>query len=303
MLSITMNYNLVTILGATAVGKTSLAARLAYEFNGEIISADSRQVYRGMDIGTGKDLKDYLVDGHVIPYHLIDIINPTEEYNLFLFLKHFYCAHEQITGNGKLPFLVGGTGLFLNSALCGYTLKEVPGQAGCQLLSSLSTDELKERLIKLNPKLHNTTDLIERERIINAILVAEAEEIEHSVKRIKITPLVIGIDMERDKIKERITFRLKERLRAGMIDEVKSLIDNKVSYEKLKFFGLEYKFAARYLLGELNYNDMQQKLNSAIYNFAKRQMTWFRKMEREGVIIHWIQGGDIDEARKIILNA
>lgn len=296
-----MQYNLITILGPTAVGKTSLAAQLALEFRGEIISADSRQVYKGMDIGTGKDLKDYLVDGKEVPYHIIDIISPKEEFNLFLFLKHFYNSFRIIKEDDKIPFLVGGTGLYLDAVLHNYSLKEVQDLKSYSWLNELSLEELKERLLKLNPKLHNTTDILEKERIISAIMIAEAKDANFSIKKEKITSLVIGINADRKIVKERITQRLKDRLNGGMIDEVKQLIESGVSHEKLSFFGLEYKFVSLYLRGQLNYNDMYQKLNSSIHDFAKRQMTWFRKMEREGIKIHWIDGPDIEKAKEIVM--
>lgn len=296
-----MRYNLITILGPTATGKTALAAKLAYEFQGEIISADSRQVYRGMDIGTGKDLKDYEINGIKIPYHLIDIIDPDEEFNLFLFLKDFYNAFRMIRDDKKTPFFTGGTGLFLDAVLHSYSLKEVQDQGSYTKLNSLPVEELRERLLRLNPKLHNTTDILEKERIINAIMVAEAREVSHSIKKEEINSLVIGVNVERQVVKQRITKRLKERLSGGMIEEVKSLVEKGLSYEKLNFFGLEYKLIGLYLQGQLSYNDMYQKLNSAIHDFAKRQMTWFRKMEREGIKINWIDGPDLEKAREIIL--
>ncbi|HEX2869055.1 MAG TPA: tRNA (adenosine(37)-N6)-dimethylallyltransferase MiaA [Ignavibacteriales bacterium] len=293
--------NLITILGPTAVGKTSLAARLAQKFEGEIISADSRQVYRGMDIGTGKDLGDYIVDGQKIPYHLIDIAGPNEEFNLYRFQEFFYKAFYEITSRGKMPFLTGGTGLFLDAVLRSYNMKEaIKSEEYLLELDLLSLEELKTRLIKANPKLHNTTDLLEKKRIIDAIRIAESSGIKSPFPEVKIDPLVIGVRLERREIKERITRRLKQRLQEGMIDEVKLLLEQGVSYERLDLFGLEYRFIGQYLKGSLSYNDMYQKLNSAIHAFAKRQMTWFRKMEREGVNINWIEGPDFEEASLII---
>lgn len=297
-----MNYNLITILGPTATGKTRLAALLAYKFKGEIISADSRQVYKGMDIGTGKDLSDYIVNNETVAYHLIDIISPKEEFNLFLFNKYFYSAYNQIIFKKKLPFLVGGTGLYLSSILQNYKLNEVEfKKEDFEKLNNFNLNELKKILLKFNPSLHNTTDLINKERIIKAIIIAQAEKkFNQNIKHIN--KLVIGILPERFEIKKRITERLAKRLNQGMIEEVESLIKNGVSFEKLKFFGLEYKFIAMYLKGELNYNDMFQKLNSAINNFAKRQITWFRKMEREGVKINWLPFADFEKAKNLITN-
>ncbi len=296
-----MNHNLITILGPTAVGKTRLAALLSNRFDGEIISADSRQVYKRMNIGTGKDLDDYIVDGKKIPYHLIDIIEPSEEFNLFLFTQHFYKAFEEINSRNKIPFLVGGTGLYLHAILKGYNLKKVEfDKQKYDELNKLSIEQLRERLKKVNPKLHNTTDLIVKDRIIKAIIISEEKSVS-SKENPEIKSLTIGIYLDREKIKERITSRLKYRLENGMIEEVEKLVADGITFDKLEFFGLEYKYIGMYLKCELNYNDMFQKLNSAIQQFAKRQMTWFRKMEREGIKIHWIDGADYQAAEKIIL--
>ena len=294
-----MKFNLITILGPTATGKTKLAVQLADCFNGDIISADSRQVYRGMNIGTGKDLSEYFIDGRQIPYHLIDIIDPTEEFNLFSFQQGFYKSFDEIKSKNKLPFLVGGTGMYLSSVLQKYTLGKADFEKEKQILSSYSDDELRDILKDLNPTLHNTTDLNDRERIIKAIAVSKTEQEKTEAQNIE--SLVIGVNLSRDEIKKRITARLKKRLdEEGMIDEVKTLMDSGVSYDKMIFFGLEYKFIAKYLTGELNKNDMFQKLNSAIQSFAKRQMTWFRKMEKEGVVINWIDGPDFNKAKELI---
>ena len=294
-------YNLITILGPTAVGKTRLAAELAFKFSGEIISADSRQVYKRMNIGTGKDLADYIVDGNSIPYHLINVLEPDEEFNLFLFNKFFYKAFLEINKKNKIPFLVGGTGLFIHSILKQYDLNEVKFEE--EKYSELENESLKQlcdKLKKINPSLHNTTDLLIKDRVIKAILIAENNLNRNIEEKTEINSLVIGVKLEREKIKERITKRLKERLKNGMIEEVEELIKSGVTFEKLNFFGLEYKFIGQYLKGELNYNDMYQKLNSAIHDFAKRQMTWFRKMEREGINIKWIEGADVLKASEII---
>ena len=297
-----MSYNLITILGPTAVGKTRLGALLANRFNGEIISADSRQVYIGMDIGTGKDLGDYTVNGKTVPFHLVDVIKPGEEFNLFMFNKLFYELFDKITSRRKIPFLVGGTGLYLHSILKGYELNEINfNQERFNKLERLELPELAGLLRKLNPALHNTTDLLIKERVIRAIMITESQNEVKPAGKTKINSLVIGIKLERDEIKRRITERLKQRLQNGMIDEVKKLVDQGVSYERLDLFGLEYKFIGKHLRGDLSYNDMFQKLNSAIHDFAKRQMTWFRKMEREGIQIEWIDGPDYEAAQKIIL--
>ena len=295
-----MNYNLITILGPTATGKTKLASKLAYKFNGEIISADSRQVYKGMDIGTGKDLSDYIVDETHIPYHLIDIAEPETEFNLYEFNLHFKDAFEKIILKNKIPFLTGGTGLYISSVIQNYQIKKADyNDNEARELSKFSFDKLKSILINLKPKLHNKTDLEDKERIIKAILIAKSEG-ESLLKNIKINPLVIGVRFERIEIKKRITERLKKRLNEGMIEEVKNLLDSGVQFERLLKFGLEYKFIALYLEGKINYKDMFLKLNSSIAAFAKRQMTWFRKMEREGVKINWIEKADVDHASDLI---
>ena len=297
-----MKYELITILGPTAVGKTKLAALLANKFNGEIISADSRQVYKGMDIGTGKDYSDYIINGEQVPHHLIDLLEPSEEFNLFIFRKEFDLAIEKINRQNKTPFLVGGTGLYLSAILKGYNLVDADlSGARFDQLVKLSEEELSQKLLELNPAQHNTTDLKIKERIVKAIIISEAEKDQSKTQNSKaVSSLIIGINKNRDEIKKNITARVKARLKEGMIKEVETLIRSGITKEKLEFFGLEYKFVSRYLAGELNYNDMFQKLNSAIHSFAKRQMTWFRKMEREGININWIDGPDVDAAEKII---
>ncbi|MGE5351677.1 MAG: tRNA (adenosine(37)-N6)-dimethylallyltransferase MiaA [Acidobacteriota bacterium] len=294
--------NLITILGPTATGKTQLAARLAQKYNGEIISADSRQVYRGMDLGTGKDLQDYTVEGEKVPYHMIDIADPKEEeFNLYRFLEFFYKTFDEVTSRNKIPFLTGGTGLYLDAVLRSYDMKEaLDSEEYLKELDPLTLQELQMRLLAANPNIHNTTDLLDKRRLIDALRIAENKIAPGSKPKVKIDPLVIGVFLERKEVKDRITRRLKKRLQEGMIDEVKSLLESGVSFEKLDFFGLEYRFIGQYLKGSLNYNDMYQKLNSAIHAFAKRQMTWFRKMEREGVKINWIDGPDFEQACQII---
>jgi len=295
-----MPHNLITILGPTAVGKTRLAALLANEFNGEIISADSRQVYRGMDIGTGKDLADYIIGGNNIPYHLIDIIDPTEEYNLYRFSEDFRKAFLEISDKNRIPFLVGGTGLYLSVILQSYNIPKAEfSEERIAELDKFSIDELRGNLKALNTNLHNTTDLLDKKRIINAIIISENNWGEKT-KSTEISSLVIGVSLPRPEIKKRITGRLKVRLQNGMIEEVEKLLASGITFEKLNFFGLEYKFIGQFIKKEINRNDMFQKLNSAIHNFAKRQMTWFRKMEKEGVKINWIEGPDFEKAKEII---
>lgn len=278
-----MSFNLITVLGPTAIGKTKIAVQLTKDFNGEIISADSRQVYKGMDIGTGKDLFEF--KKYNIKYHLIDIAEPVEEYNLFRFRKDFQISFEKITKEKKMPVLVGGTGLYISSILQSYNLPEIDNTEA-ERLYSLTFLQLKEMLLNLKPKVHNITDLQDKDRLVRAILIEKARE---KVKPtfFNINSLTIGIKPEREILKRRITERLKQRLASGMIDEVKELLSKGITTKKLNYFGLEYKYVSQYIEGKLNYNDMFQKLNSAIHNFAERQMTWFRKMEREGVIINW----------------
>ena len=288
-------FNLITILGPTATGKTKLAARLANELNGEIISSDSRQVYKYMNIGTGKDLKDYIVEGQTISYHLIDIAEPTEEYNLYRFTIDFYNAYNKIKEKKKTPFLVGGTGLYVSSIIQNYKLKQADfNSLRRKELEELSEPQLRELLLNLKPNPHNITDQTEKERIIKAILIEESNS-DALPKNIQPpNSLNIGIKLERDEIRKRITKRLEERLNEGMIKEVKDLLKRGVTFEKLAYFGLEYKYLGLYLEGKLSYNEMFQKLNTAIHRFAKRQMTWFRKMEREGVKINWFEGKDFN---------
>lgn len=288
-----MNANLIVILGPTATGKTNLAARLAYDLDAEIISADSRQVYRGMDIGTGKDLADFVVNGKQIPYHLIDIVDAGTEYNVFEYQKDFLQAYESIVSRNKTVILCGGSGLYIDAVVKGYRFLEVPENTALRNeLEQKSIDELNAMLLSYKA-IHNTTDSIYKKRIIRAIEVAKFQTENEALIRDfpKINHVIFGIDFDRETIKKRITQRLKHRLEhEGMIDEVKQLIANGVDPEKLKFYGLEYKLITQYLQNELNYNDMFQKLNTAIHQFAKRQSTWFRKMEKDGFHIHWIDG-------------
>ena len=294
-----MDEKIIVILGPTASGKTKLAAKLASEFNGEIISADSRQVYKGMDIGTGKDFEDYIVNDNKIPYHLIDIIDPAEEFNLYQFKKYFIRIFDEIIQRKKQAFLVGGSGLYLSSVIQNYELKEAEiNENDIFKLNEMNIDELKEILFGLRANNHNTTDLIDKDRTIKAILAAKAEK---NILNKKFISVVIGIKLEKDEIKTRISQRLEKTLKSGMIEEVTKLINSGVSLQKLLFFGLEYKFIALYLRNELSYDEMFMKLNQAINKFAKRQATWFRKMEKEGIKINWIDGGDYEQARSIIL--
>ena len=292
---------MITILGPTASGKTPVAARLAAEISGEIISADSRQVYRRMDIGTGKDLADYVIrdqntgDCRQIPYHLIDIREPGTKYNLFEYQQDFFEVYEDIRGRGAVPILCGGTGLYIEAVLKGYHLSPVPqNQELRDRLEGKSLAELTEMLMELKIRtgsnMHNTTDVDSCQRAIRAIEI-ETYNIDHPTPRRELPPvdsLIIGIDIDRELRREKITRRLKTRLEEGMIDEVKALLDEGIPVENLTYYGLEYKFVTEYLTGQSTYDEMFTRLEIAIHQFAKRQMTWFRGMERRGFIINWI---------------
>lgn len=296
-----MNCNLLVLLGATASGKTRLGVDLARLLQGEIISADSRQVYRGMDLGTGKDLAEY---GEV-PYHLIDIVDPGYEFNVFEFQQRAFTAIEEIRGRGKLPLLVGGTGLYLDAVLRGYRLVAVPENPQLRAeLADLDMPQLAARLQQLRPELHNNTDLTDRARLLRAIEIAMGEAAAGAdlPPAPAIRPLVLGLQWPREILRQRITLRLKERIEQGMIDEVAALHAGGVPWATLEFYGLEYRFIAQHLQGMLNRNDMTQKLGSTIHQFAKRQETWFRRMEKQGTRIHWLDGsGDaLGEAMQVI---
>lgn len=286
---------MITILGPTASGKTPVAARLAAEIGGEIISADSRQVYRRMDIGTGKDLEDYTVDGRQIPYHLIDIREPGTKYNLFEYQQDFFDAYNNIIGKGAVPILCGGTGLYIEAVLKGYKLSPVPqNQALRDSLEGKSLAELTEMLTELKARngsnMHNTTDVDSCQRAIRAIEI-ETYNLEHPMPKRELPPVesvIIGIDIDRELRREKITRRLKTRLENGMVEEVRALLDEGIPADALIYYGLEYKFVTEYLTGSLSYEEMFQRLEIAIHQFAKRQMTWFRGMERRGFKIHWI---------------
>jgi len=279
---------MVTILGPTATGKTRLAVALARQVDGEIISADSRQVYRGMDIGTGKDLEEYREGGTRVPYHLIDIVDPGYEFNVFEFQREFRAACAGIRDRGKVPVLCGGSGMYLEAVLAGYELAEVPVDAELRKELEGRTDgQLIERLAALRP-LHNTTDIRDRNRLIRAIEITEHDSGECVTEPGPVAGDVFGLRTDRGRLRERIAKRLKSRLREGLIEEVEALLAGGLSVEGLDYYGLEYRFVTRYLTGELNRNDMTQKLAAAIFAFAKRQEKWFRRMERRGVPITWL---------------
>lgn len=285
-------YDSICILGPTASGKTSVAVSLAYSLNGEIISADSRQIYIGMDIGTGKDICEYEYEGHKIPYHLIDIVPAGDKYNLFKYKTDFTKVWNDCTSRGVLPVICGGSGLYLEAVIQGYEMREVPENSALRKeLSLYSLEELAAKLA-LYRRLHNTTDIDTKKRAIRAIEIEEYY-ITHPYNKdeaLKINPLIIGIDISRDLRRDKISKRLKTRLEEGMVDEVKGLMNSGVSSDDLIYYGLEYKYITNYILGNMSYEDMFSGLNIAIHQFAKRQMTWFRKMERAGINIHWIDG-------------
>lgn len=303
---------MITILGPTASGKTDIAAHLAAELSAEIISADSRQVYRRMDIGTGKDLADYVVDGKRVPYHLIDIVEPGTKYNLFEYQRDFLEAYNDIRNRGKNVILCGGTGLYIESVLKGYRLIPVPENKELRHelegKSLLELTSILERLKAENSSnMHNSTDVDTSKRAIRAIEIEMAYKEAHVEERTfpKIDNVIIGVGIDRDLRRMKITRRLDQRLQDGMVDEVKSLLDSGIPADDLIYYGLEYKFVTEYILGKSTFEEMHRSLEIAIHQFAKRQMTWFRGMERRGFTIHWIDAADsmeenINEIKKVL---
>lgn len=303
---------MITILGPTASGKTDIAAHLAAELSAEIISADSRQVYRRMDIGTGKDLADYVVDGKPVPYHLIDIVEPGTKYNLFEYQRDFLEAYDDIRSRGKNVILCGGTGLYIESVLKGYRLIPVPENKELRHeLEGKSLLELTSILERLkaenNSNMHNSTDVDTPKRAIRAIEIEMAYKEAPVEERTfpKIDNVIIGVGIDRDLRRRKITRRLDQRLKDGMVDEVKSLLDSGVPADDLIYYGLEYKFVTECILGKSTFEEMHRSLEIAIHQFAKRQMTWFRGMERRGFTIHWIDAADsmeekINEIKKVL---
>ena len=282
--------DLIAIIGPTASGKTSLATALAYDLDSEIISGDSRQVYRGMDIGTGKDLEDYVVEGRQIPYHLIDIVEPGYKYNVFEYQRDFLKAYEDICRRGKLPILCGGTGMYVESVLKGYRLLPVSENPALrERLSGKSLDELTA-ILSTYKKLHNSTDVDTVKRAVRAIEIEEYDRQtpvqEREFPHLK--SLIIGVSIDRDLRRKKISERLRERLDAGMVEEVRGLLDQGIAPEDLIYYGLEYKYLTLYVTGQMTHAEMVHDLEIAIHQFAKRQMTWFRGMERRGFNIHWI---------------
>lgn len=285
-----MKYDMITILGPTASGKTSLAAALAACLKTEIISGDSRQVYRRMDLGTGKDLDDYQVEGYHVPFHLIDIVEPGYKYNVFEYQRDFLQAYQDMRKRGLLPILCGGTGMYLESVLKGYRLLPVPENP--ELRAKLAGKSLAEltAILATYKKLHNSTDVDTAKRAVRAIEIEEYYLTQDAEARSfpSINSLIVGIDIDRELRRAKISCRLKERLEKGMVDEVRRLLDEGIPPEDLIYYGLEYKFLTLYVIGQLSYDEMFRGLETAIHQFAKRQMTWFRGMERRGFSIHWI---------------
>ena len=293
---------LITILGPTACGKTTIATALAARIDGEIISADSRQVYRRMDIGTGKDLSDYVIDGKAIPYHLIDICEPGTKYNLFQYQRDCLEAYNDIVERNRQPILCGGTGLYLESVLGGYALSPVPQNPELrQRLEGKSLEELTQMLTELKRQtgshMHNQTDVDTAQRAIRAIEIEDYNLRQPTGKRDfpDIPYIIIGIDIDRELRRQRITQRLKARLKEGMVEEVRGLLDSGIPAEDLIYYGLEYKYVTEYVVGAISFDEMFSRLEIAIHQFAKRQMTWFRGMERRGFHIHWVEAVRLPE--------
>ena len=297
-----MEENAIVVLGPTASGKTRLGVGLARETGGEIISADSRQVYRGLDIGSGKDLSDYVIDGIAIPFHLIDIADLSEEFSVFDYQQRFYEAFTSLQSRGVLPVVVGGTGLYLEAALKGYRMVAVPENAELRAeLGSLSDRQLADRLRSVKERLHNVTDLEDRDRMIRAIEIAVYSRDHEPEPAPDIRPLILGARWERHELRARIRLRLLERIKAGMIEEVVQLHEKGAPWERLERLGLEYRFIAEYVQGRIRVkNDLLQKLYNAICQYAKRQDTWFRRMERNGFTVHWIPRAAFCVARQVV---
>lgn len=297
-------YNLITILGPTAGGKTAVAANLAYHIGAEIISGDSRQLYRGMDLGTGKDIQDYTVNGKPVPYHLIDLFDPGYKCNVYEYQTLFIEAFNALSNRGIMPILCGGSGLYIEAAIRGYRLIEVPENEQLRdELASKSHEELVQMLASMK-RLHNTTDIDTRKRLVRAIEIEVYYAISPAIHTAypAIQNIIFGVRYPRAQQRERITQRLRQRLSEGMIDEVKQILDQGVSPESLIYYGLEYKWITQYVLGEISYQVMFNGLNTAIHQFAKRQMTWFRRMERNNLTIHWIDGNlTLDDKLNLIL--
>lgn len=304
-----MMYDYIAVIGATATGKTDLAVKIASLVDGEIISCDSRQVYRGMNIGTGKDLNAYRTPKGKIPYHLIDILDPKEDYSVFRFLEDFYNSYYDIVSRGKVPVLCGGTYMYFTALFLRYPLIKVQNlEEKAEALMEQEHETLIAELKELNPLLHNRTDLVEKYKTAKALVIAR-ESIQFEQQNglthppIELNPLVISTQVSREEYYKRIRIRLADRLREGLVDEVRELMNSGIKSERLEYFGLEYKFAGKYLKSELSKNDMIQKLLNAINDYAKKQITGITKLEKNGVHVNWIAPEDINAARKLIEEA
>ncbi len=298
------NFNILAIIGPTACGKTALAVKLALRFGGEIISGDSRQVFRGMNIGTGKDLNEYKTPSGEVTCHMIDIADPNEDYNLYRYIDGFRAAFSEITFRGRIPILAGGSGLYMEGALKGYSLYPAPEDSTLRAeLECKTKSELIPILEHESPDILASTDTSSARRIIRGIEIARYINANPSAQKpvsaAALKPLIIGITMPRNELIQRIDSRLEARLKQGMVDETRSLLERGVSYERMLKLGLEYRYTAMYINGEISYGEMVEKLKTEIHKFSKRQMTWFRGMERRGLAIHWISGG-LDEAVRIV---
>ncbi len=301
-----MKQKLLVITGPTATGKTRLTVKVAAALDGEVISADSRQVYRGMNIGTGKDLSEFVVDGKMVPYHLIDIRDPGTEYNVFAFQQDFLNAYRGIQKKDKQAVLCGGTGMYIEAAISKYRMLKVPENKSLrETLEKLDMNALIQMLRSLKT-LHNITDITDRDRLVRAIEIAEHETV-HQKERMDYPDFeskVFAIRFDRQELRERITKRLEQRLDEGMVKEVEHLLNSGLKPEQLLFYGLEYRYVTLFLTGRISFEDMFQQLNTAIHQFAKRQMTWFRRMERKGTHIEWIDGElPLTKKAEIILSA
>ncbi|MCF6284040.1 MAG: tRNA (adenosine(37)-N6)-dimethylallyltransferase MiaA [Candidatus Hydrogenedentes bacterium] len=299
------SFDSLLILGPTASGKTALGVSLARLLGGEIISADSRQVYRGLDIGSGKDLQEFVVGGAPVAHHLIDHVDLESEYNVFQYQRDFHNAFAAVTKKGHMPIVVGGTGLYLEAILSKTLMVTVPENPELRAeIAPMSTELLQEKLLQLRPDVHNTTDLVDRDRLERAIEIAVHLETAVPEPAPVICPLVLGVEWDRKTLRQRIAHRLQSRIEAGLIEEVEDLLAQGCPWQRLEQLGLEYRHVARYLRGKINNkNDLRQKLSGEICRFAKRQETWFRRMERNGTTIHWIPEGRLDAAMAVIRDA
>ncbi|MGV8080533.1 MAG: tRNA (adenosine(37)-N6)-dimethylallyltransferase MiaA [Syntrophales bacterium] len=300
----TQPINLIAIVGPTASGKTRLAARLARDTGSEVISADSRQVYRGLDIGSGKDLGDYVVNGVPVPYHLIDIADPREEFSVFSYQRAFRGCFAELSRQGIVPILAGGTGLYIEAVLRDFRMEEVPENRELRHeLRDRSEEELVDLLRSANPRLHNTSDLGDRDRLLRAIEIARYRAEVPAASGPALRPLVTGVRWDRAVLRRRISDRLEARLSGGLLEEVRRLRESGVSWERLHDLGLEYRYIGLHLKGDLAYDEMVRTLAIRIGQFAKRQETWFRGMERRGVPIRWIEGDDYETLRSLVMAA